>query len=953
MKYISILIAIILAVINVQADDTYLLKEEYTAPKLDLGYNYAVSPALGVAYSTRWNSDTASHMVAIFFRENNEDYLFQSEYHLPSSVSNGSLLIVEDLLIILDDSNASFFSIGNSGELTYLKTQSVSDQLPSGKTLNGEIIKAGQDQYILKQSGYMHLITINAMTQSVTILDTLDFLEQDENVVSTVSHIQYQLASNTLWLFKNTNALYRFEQLALSNQTLESVQQYSYTFDAGFDYVNEAGIYYAHQDASANAVIIQNYRRTFIFQLDEIAQSVSLELSQLHGNDRFLTGSADTDEQIIARDGNLYLVNVDWNNYQPSYTNTQISSAYPEYDFITGTVLLGQDTINAQVEFYSLQQGILTSSDLRLTSELGRALPKRLIDSQFDRQTGRLAIIGSESSTTTAPMLYIWQYHEATDSAEFLAASLILSAEMQPEFYNFEIIGANGDYFYLYTKSNDTIQSQVRVYYLQNDELQLVQNYDLSGNAELSINDHLFVADNKIAFFPYIPSSNSYFVRLCDVMEDGLISGCSDQGLFNDRLFHVSSSDFQLKQLANSEQLLFAPRQTIYKMTEQDISTWILKYNPDSGQIETIQTLENPSDETKFYPLNSGFTYNQGQLLYLYYDQAYLHQWNQNTSNWESVDNVSGIRYPTSPMATAEASYFINEDGHAYLLDSAINQFYRSDQDVNLGDSNSTYQITMGNKGYVLDIGSSSRLMTFELMDTTPFYYKGDMSIGNIEALQDAQFNVDIGQYFLNNTDDSIELLIDGLTVDELQNPRISWDGAILSGTLNNEDMFNGPSSSQEADDFFVRISYDNASIDTFRIMPVNVNDAPELIQQIGTQSLEPGQAYEGSFGGYVVDPDREYVTYSYENMPTGMTGTDDGMIQGSITNEGSYSITVTATDPNGASLVFDINIVVQRVTTPPPVSSGGGGGGGTMNWLVMLLLSAYLYSRGRETYQR
>jgi len=87
--------------------------------------------------------------------------------------------------------------------------------------------------------------------------------------------------------------------------------------------------------------------------------------------------------------------------------------------------------------------------------------------------------------------------------------------------------------------------------------------------------------------------------------------------LFNDRLFHVSSSDFQLKQLANSEQLLFAPRQTIYKMTEQDISTWILKYNPDSGQIETIKTLENPSDETKFYPLNSGFTYNQGQLLYL------------------------------------------------------------------------------------------------------------------------------------------------------------------------------------------------------------------------------------------------------------------------------------------------------------------------------------------------
>lgn len=434
-----------------------------------------------------------------------------------------------------------------------------------------------------------------------------------------------------------------------------------------------------------------------------------------------------------------------------------------------------------------------------------------------------------------------------------------------------------------------------------------------------------------------------------------MISSCADKTILEGRLFQRASNSFKMTKLQNTEQLLLAPKQNISKDFEPDVSTWLLKYNHATDELNTLQTLENSSDEQAFFELDSGFTYAQGNKLSLTYggNISALLEWNETSQQWDLTAIEPNTAFISAPMATAENSYFINDNGRPYLLDINTDSFYRGDQDRNLGNSNSTYQITSDNKGYVLDLDVASSLSTFELVNTTPVQYKGGFESSSFEAIQDVPFEINFDRYFLNLDSNSIELFINGNESVEVLLPSITWDGKILSGTLNNEDMFIGEFSSQEASPISVRVLFGNSSLGTISIIPVNVNDAPVLTQEIETQNLQTNEAYEGSLGDIVVDPDRETIVYSYANIPSGMTGTEDGFIRGSITAAGNYTIRVTAVDPNGATLVFDINIVVTNVvplpTPPPPPPSAGGSGGGSLSWFsILLMLICLKIRRGR-----
>jgi hypothetical protein len=951
LRYALILLFLAFAANNVLAENTYLSKNTYISPTLELGDNYVISPALGAAYSSAFNPEAAAYEINIYSLENSGDYLFQGVFPLPELGAVNSMIVSGNYLVVLSDQSVSFYSIDTFAQLSFAKTQDISDQIPLGATLNGAITAAGQDRYTLHSWDGMHLFSIDTTSQSFTVLDSLSFTGSEGNNVSNVTYLRYQINSDSLWVFKNTDAVYSFECFDLSSQTFNLLEAYEYTFSAEFDARNEAGLIYAHHDTDSNAVVVQNDRRTFIFQLNANDMSVTLAYSELQADDVFLAGSPSSDSQLIARNGLIYLLDIDWENLQPTYANTSVSASYWKYDFISANDILGQDPFEGNAELYTLQQGIFSATQTQFKSQLSDAIPKRLITSLYDEQASRILMLGSAASTSTLAKLYIWQYNSQEDTADFITSELVLPHEADGNFYNFEIVGSYNDYIYVYTISNLTLRSEILVFQLVDGALQLLQNVDWSGSSDIVVNDFALVAGNKIALFPYVPAGNSYFIRLCDISEDGMIQSCADKTILEGRTFQEASNSFEMIKLQNTEQLLLAPKQTIFKNAEPEVSTWLFKYNVESEQFDNFQTLDTPSDDSSFYKLESVFTYKQGSKLSLRYgqNQTFSLEWNSISQQWDTLNIQPETAFLSAPMATAEETYFINGNGRPYILDSETENFYRGEQTINLGNFNSTYQMADGNKGYILDIDSSSRLITFELANTKPVQYKGDMAIGSVDAIQDIPFDVNLGSYFLNLDSDSIELLVNGGEPVTTLSPQITWNGRVLSGVLNNEDMFTDEFSSQEASTIFVQVSFENRLLDSFGIVPINVNDAPVLTEVIETQNLETGEAYEGSLNDIVIDPDREVIIYSYANLPAGMTGTDDGRIQGSIANEGSYAITVTATDPNGAALVFTINIVVSNSAPPstrPPTESSGGG---SMAWFSLVLMLLYIPIRRRK----
>lgn len=921
------------------ADDIYTIQHVYEAPPSSLGNIYAIQAELGVAYALN-----DLNTISTYYRENTGDYIFRERFSIPSTSSSSvsALIIVDNFLVVLSNSSVHFYNINAQAGVSFVKTVEVIDQMPSGTSLSGFLTNAGLGRYAIHSSDYIHLFEINAGTQLFTVLDSIRLLGDDENSSRTVSHLQYHASDNSLWVTKNTDALYRFERYDLSDQSINMTHQYNYIFGPEFDAVNEASILYARHDISANSVLVQSDRRTFIFQLNDVNQSVNLVYNELRGDDDFLAGSPTSSEQLVAINDIIHLTNVDWPNFQLINTNTNIPRQYATYEFFSSNDVVGQITSTGVTELFSLQQGVLDSTNIRFKSLLADAFPNRIIDSLFDSQSDRILILGTSLQEDNAPRLYVWQYNSDDNSAGFVTSALTLGTDTDHRFINLNIIGTYGDFIYVNGNSNLSIESEISVFHLLDGELQKLQDFDWPGLPGILVQSHAFVEPNKIAFFTYFRNTSAFTVRFCDIQETGLIGDCVDQTLFDNPIFSTFSGSFEFTKLKETNQFLLAPKSTIFKDSDREVSTWFFKYNGETEHLEMFQTLEHPSDDRSFMGLEAAFTYQQGTKLSFIYDGAtgFL-AWNEATGQWDLSDIQPNTRLLTAPMPTSNNTYFINEDdGFAYLLDLEDESFYRSDQRKSLGDTNSIYQITDGNKGYIIGVDRVAQLTTFELVDTSPVYFKRNFMLGSIQAVQDIRFDIDFREYFLNLDNTSLELYLGGGGSIESLLPSVTWDGIVLSGTLNNEDMFEGESSAELAGSIPIRIELVGRTLDNFSIVPVNVNDAPVLIEQLAVQNLIPGQAYEGNLGLIVVDPDREVVRFTYTSIPAGMTFTEDGSIQGSIATIGRYTIGVTATDPNGASLKFDINLVVTNATPRLPDSGGAeSSGGGSVSLFSLLLM--------------
>lgn len=124
-------------------------------------------------------------------------------------------------------------------------------------------------------------------------------------------------------------------------------------------------------------------------------------------------------------------------------------------------------------------------------------------------------------------------------------------------------------------------------------------------------------------------------------------------------------------------------------------------------------------------------------------------------------------------------------------------------------------------------------------------------------------------------------------------------------------------------------------------LLPVtieNINEAPIAIF-VEPQVMDKGDLYGGLLTEIFEDPDFDILTYNVTGLPNGLILSDD-YISGSPTQAGTYTVTVTATDPLGLSTENKFDIIVNDT---------GSSSGGSFSWLFILSLCLVKIVRSKD----
>lgn len=128
-----------------------------------------------------------------------------------------------------------------------------------------------------------------------------------------------------------------------------------------------------------------------------------------------------------------------------------------------------------------------------------------------------------------------------------------------------------------------------------------------------------------------------------------------------------------------------------------------------------------------------------------------------------------------------------------------------------------------------------------------------------------------------------------------------------------------------------------------------NRNDvAPEATQQLAKISTKAGQAIETSIASAFVDVEGDGITFSSDNLPSGVAISKAGTITGSINTAGDYQANILATDGvNTTSANVNFSVAATQATTEPaPVVDESTSSGGSTSSLFILLASLALFNR-------
>jgi hypothetical protein len=156
--------------------------------------------------------------------------------------------------------------------------------------------------------------------------------------------------------------------------------------------------------------------------------------------------------------------------------------------------------------------------------------------------------------------------------------------------------------------------------------------------------------------------------------------------------------------------------------------------------------------------------------------------------------------------------------------------------------------------------------------------------------------------------------------------------GALI-GTPENDDV-------GEYNDIVIQASnnaYDD-KLDAFSIVVNNVNDAPVLSSNILVQSLNVDSSINLDVSSYFTDVDQnDSLTFSAENLPSGFEISEQGVLTGSTSTAGGYSMEIIATDTGNLVAQGNLNLTVNEVSKPAAKSTSSGGA--VYGLLVLLFL--------------
>ncbi|TLU64581.1 hypothetical protein FE810_10835 [Thalassotalea litorea] len=563
-------------------------------------------------------------------------------------------------------------------------------------------------------------------------------------------------------------------------------------------------------------------------------------------------------------------------------------------------------------------------------------LPANLSLKDFDHKTSQL-LLGTTRTVNgeaqyRAPRyedsIYLWEYDSNSESWKFIDQFTFNYAPISGTFHSYTYAGRikNNFYFVSYKSMESTIEL-VQVS-LENGAFVQHPGKPISSlNGTRSMAQSVILSDNHLALL--FSSQLHPEISTCTIEDNGTINGCQSKNLLEKFDFQHLAEGYRFFKLDNLGSFLFAD--TGIHLYSEPVGNFLLSFNEQKREFELDQVFDTRAVSSLSYnrvdSVEFAYATKTKDDLYIAHDDIYHYSWNDNTSLWES----SGLVFDKSfsrLLKSSQWDYSSTENDDYLLLRSGervyINHnnkrwvpFLRSELPNKYTSGEQYFYHQSESLGFY--VTSYGEFTAFDISGSFPSINASGTQLfraGPVNVLQDEQFKFDLSHDFINPSNLHFEGLPNGF----------SFDGTKITGQLTNEHIFPYPDSATQIASINIYFTSDSQDDGEHKItiIPINVNDTPELYQTIDTIYLSNGDSFTLDLPEYIRDPDRDVISYSYQGLPTGLNGDGQGYISGTIEEFGDFNLTVVATDPSGASLEVEILMVSNKKGKENTADSSG-----------------------------
>jgi hypothetical protein len=703
------------------------------------------------------------------------------------------------------------------------------------------------------------------------------------------------------------------------NNSLNEIHSKTFSFGGEFNSSN-INLLGAMVKIDMTSIYVRTAQQEFIFK-GLGSEEISLE----YRNDKngYYFGIDQKTQQIFETGDVFNEVYIDWQNNEIIRSQFEQVELYGNLKFLTPTILL-------RLPQYESNKGDLWQispnqkiDQINISVDNPGELP---LDQQrkylYDQTSHQLMVTGDANSSEENDFkLYVWDYNLAQNDFSYVGSANCCNSERISDSVITSPIGKYGENYYVITK--DFTKTKIARMGRTTDGLELVQEFPLNDEetTTLLIDEVFFVDESTIVAELYADDIEGLLIKICTLDTDGKIIGCTKKTLFTEYEFERQLTGYKFHKLSNTGQFLFAPIQNDALMSHM----FFVEFDGNDFVIKQKFPLNKNGN---LYTYISKITLvNNNQDLFIRTGGPVMHferlnnEWKLTESNQTDV---------TGGELTGNTNYYLTRSGLPTFYDREKKKFWTIyNQTKNLSG---WFQLTDDNKGFAVKVNDQYRaITTFELTNSKPTIYTGGLADDlDYLATQDELLEIDFSQFFLNPNSSVV-----------INAPlKFIFENGVLSGTLSNDDIIFG----EYLDGIRIGVTVYNGSqyIGYFNIIPVNVNDAPELKAAISREYLKVNQAYEVNLNDYVNDPDRDHLTFQVTGLPIGYS-LDGADIRGSTSQQGNYILNIITDDGNGGQLNFNIPITINSTGKEEAPDSIESVSSGSLGGLLIILYFAFI----------